>query len=154
GPARRRPAAATGPAVGVGQRRHRDDLVVGGRDQMGGVLVVVAGGHHVGHALGHRGAHRLVEDVAVALTAVAVVGADAAQAQVGDVDVVVGIAVGAGRRDPLDAAEQLPGGAVALVVEDLDAVHVGARRHADDADVVVEGADGPGGVGAVPVVVV
>src|SRR5204862_4292058 len=123
GPAGGRPAVPARLAVGVGQGGDGDDLVVGGGDEMGGVLVVVAGGDDVGHALRHRLAHGLVEDVAVGRAAVAVVGADAAQAQVGDVDVVVGVVVGAGGGDPLDAAQQLAGGAVGVVVEHLDAVH-------------------------------
>src|SRR5581483_10410168 len=152
--ARRRRALAAGLPVGIGQGGDGDHLVIGGGNQVRRVLVVVAGGHDVGHASGHRGADRLVEDVVVGLAAVAVVGPGTPEAQVGDVDVVLRIAVGPGARDPVDPAQQLPGGAVALVVEDLHAVHVRPRRHADDPDVVVEGADRARGVRTVPVVVV
>src|SRR6266508_754379 len=50
-----------GPTVEVGHGRHREDLVVGGRDEPLEVRGAVPRCHHVGEAGCHRCAYRLVQ---------------------------------------------------------------------------------------------
>jgi hypothetical protein len=84
-------------------------------------------------------ADRLVEGVAVGEAAVAVVGTGLRDAHVDRLEErpvrVVRVALG---EDPVQAADVPGDQAVAIVVEDLDRPHTGARGDADDTEAVVD----------------
>ena len=88
-----------------------------------------------------------MQRVAVGVPAIAIVGARAAQAHVGDFDILERCVCG----HPVDAANDIRPPAGAPVVEHADRVDRNARRDAHDAGAVVDRADGPGDVSAVTV---
>ena len=148
------PARAAGFAVRIGEGRDRDDLVVGGRDLLAGIGVVVRGSGDHGHAPGDEPADGLVEDVLVGEAAVRVVLAGLGDAHVHRLEerpaAVVRVVPGEDPVEPADVPREV---AVAIAVEDLDRPEARARGDADDPEVVVERRDRAGDVRAVAVVV-
>ena len=137
-------------AIGVGEGRDRDDLVVGGRYPASRAHPVVARGGNDGDPAIDHAADRQVQDVPLGSSAIGFVVAALRDAHVRRLDQRSGrvgrIALG---EHPVQAADVPGQQAVAVVVQDLDRPQADARRNADDAGRVVLRADGPGDMRAV-----
>ena len=145
-------AEPAGLAVGVGQGRDRDHLVVGGRNPLGDRPRVVGGGGDHGDPAGDDAADRLVEDVVVGRPTAQVVATPAGDRHVHDLDEgprrIDGVDLAG---DPVEAADPPREVALALRVEDAHRPEPDARGDAHHAAAVVAGADRAGHVRAMPV---